>query len=227
MSDRRYPDLTNALEWDLVDRQTNLMLNAATGRIDPKGLAIANSFLLAVGVKTAGVNFLDKYTGGWVAHQLNLPDFASNFPSLSQVSTSKRLRLGVLNLVDFSHLAGIPDYQILITFPRWLNLVEIEIWRYLGQDLPSDAASQVAPKTVPASTIAVLLLPANSNRRGASITNAGTGDLYVNLGSTASAIDNVAMLVPNGYYEIPYAFTGEVWGVWTAAIGNAQIDEFL
>ena len=89
----------------------------------------------------------------------------------------------------------------------------------------SSAANQSTIAAVVASTV---LLAANVNRRGATIFNDSTATLYVNFGATANATDNhVVPLESKAYYEVPFAYTGVISGIWSAANGNAHIYEFV
>jgi hypothetical protein len=87
-------------------------------------------------------------------------------------------------------------------------------------------ASKATPSVVPAVTTSTVLLTANPVRRGATIFNDSTATLYVNFGATADAGDKyVVPLDSKAYYEVPFAYTGEISGIWSAVNGNAQIYE--
>ena len=45
------------------------------------------------------------------------------------------------------------------------------------------------------------------------------------LGATASATSFTAKLSPDGYYEVPFNYTGIIDGLWASATGNARITE--
>jgi hypothetical protein len=80
--------------------------------------------------------------------------------------------------------------------------------------------------TVAASASNVTLLASNANRLGATIFNDSVAaNLFVKLGATASATSFAARITPNGYYEVPYNYTGIIDGIWSAASGNARITE--
>lgn len=87
------------------------------------------------------------------------------------------------------------------------------------------------PSDVAAAAADTLLLAANANRKGAVIVNdSATATLYVQLGAAASLTTYTAALSPiagtiPGMYEVPFNFTGEIRGIWTAAVGNARITE--
>ncbi len=91
--------------------------------------------------------------------------------------------------------------------------------------------SQARPSTSVTSSVAgsatsVVLLPSNSSRLGATVYNDSSALLYVKLGATASTTDYTIKLFPLSYYEIPYGYTGEIDGIWSAAVGKARVDEF-
>jgi len=87
--------------------------------------------------------------------------------------------------------------------------------------------STVAASTTVASSIAsVAILAANANRKGATIWNASTATLFMDLDAAATAADYAAKLDPGGYYEVPFGFTGAISGIWSAANGNALVREF-
>lgn len=88
------------------------------------------------------------------------------------------------------------------------------------------------PTTATTSTVAssvsnVTLLSANSNRRGATIYNESTSDLYIKLGATASLTDFTVRMIPGSYYENPYGYTGRIDGIWVSANGQARMTELV
>lgn len=88
----------------------------------------------------------------------------------------------------------------------------------------SDTAT---PSTVPASATSTAILDSNSNRKGGTIWNKSTANLYIEFGTTASVNAFVAILNPGGYYEIPFGYTGTISGIWDAANGNALVRELI
>jgi hypothetical protein len=81
--------------------------------------------------------------------------------------------------------------------------------------------------SVPSSLTNVNLLPANLNRLGATIYNdSSKGLMYVKLGATATTTDFTIKMLPLGYYEIPFGYTGQIDALWSIASGAARIDEF-
>ena len=95
----------------------------------------------------------------------------------------------------------------------------------------SVTASETRPTTgttttVAASASSVTLLASNTSRRGASIYNDSTADLYIKLGATASTSSFIEKLGQDARYELPFpAYTGVIDGIWGSATGNARITE--
>lgn len=73
------------------------------------------------------------------------------------------------------------------------------------------------------------LLASNVNRLGATILNDDTvstgASLKVKLGTTASATSFSVVILAQGYYEVPFNYTGAIDGIASAATGNARITE--
>lgn len=73
----------------------------------------------------------------------------------------------------------------------------------------------------------VTILAANSNRLGASVFNDSTAILYLlNANATSSATNYSTQIQPNGYYEVPFNYTGVLKGIWASANGNARVMEY-
>lgn len=97
----------------------------------------------------------------------------------------------------------------------------------------TEAAAENTDKTsttgttssVASSAVDVTLLASNVLRKGATIFNESTQVLYVKLGSVSSLTSYTTQIPPNGYYEVPYWYVGEIDGIWAAANGNARITE--
>lgn len=79
--------------------------------------------------------------------------------------------------------------------------------------------------SVASSATNVTLLASNANRLGATFFNDSTQVLYLKLGATASNTSYTIQLASNGYYEIPYNYTGIVDGIWVSANGNVRVTE--
>lgn len=84
--------------------------------------------------------------------------------------------------------------------------------------------------TVASSATVVTLIASNANRLGGTIYNDSSAILYVKLGATASTSDFTVALSPltssiGGYFEVPFAYTGIITGIWASATGNARVGE--
>jgi hypothetical protein len=95
---------------------------------------------------------------------------------------------------------------------------------YSGAATASSATATVT--SVADAATSATLLAANAARLGATIFNDSTVDLYVKLGTTASATSFTVKLTPGAYYEVPYRYTGRIDGIWASdASGSARITE--
>jgi len=99
----------------------------------------------------------------------------------------------------------------------------------------SPSVSAVAPPpaagtitSVAASVTSVTVLAANANRKQAAVTNdSASANLYLGLSaSAASTTAYTAKIPPSGYYEVPWpVYTGQLTGIWDAAVGSARVTE--
>lgn len=78
---------------------------------------------------------------------------------------------------------------------------------------------------VGSSASVVTLLASNSSRLGATVFNDSNQNLFLKLGSAASLTSFTVRVTPNGYYEVPYSYTGIITGIWSSANGNARVTE--
>lgn len=82
------------------------------------------------------------------------------------------------------------------------------------------------PTSVASSASSVQLLAANSARRGYTLYNESTAILYLlNANANASISNYTLQIVAGGYYEMPFAYSGTVNGIWASANGFARIVE--
>jgi hypothetical protein len=73
----------------------------------------------------------------------------------------------------------------------------------------------------------VILLAANTGRGGATIFNESMSLLYIKMGTAASLIDYSVQINPNGYFEVPYEYNGEIDGIWSSSDGYARLTELV
>lgn len=78
---------------------------------------------------------------------------------------------------------------------------------------------------VAASLSAVTVLAANANRVGATIYGDSTGTLYLKFGAGATSTSFTVQIKGDGYYEVPYFYTGIITGAWTNTNGSARVTE--
>ena len=82
-------------------------------------------------------------------------------------------------------------------------------------------AATGANTTVADSATSVTILASNANRLGATVSNDSSAVLYLLLGSTtASATNYTVRMAQNGYYEVPFGYTGQLTGIWASDPGD-------
>jgi hypothetical protein len=86
-------------------------------------------------------------------------------------------------------------------------------------------SSTSTSSTVASAIISGTILAANSNRKGATIWNDSTANLFIDFDAEASTTDYAVKLSPGGYFEMPFSYTGVISGIWDAANGNARVRE--
>ncbi len=70
------------------------------------------------------------------------------------------------------------------------------------------------------------LIASNANRLGAVIYNDSTSYLNIKYGSGASATSFTYRIPPNYTWEMPHpGYTGDIYGIWDVATGNARCTE--
>jgi hypothetical protein len=94
-----------------------------------------------------------------------------------------------------------------------------------GRIVVKSICSTPAQTTVAASASSVSILASNTSRIGATIFNDSTVTMYLIMGTPASTTSYSVQINPNGYFELPYGYTGAVAGIWGSATGNARITE--
>lgn len=94
-----------------------------------------------------------------------------------------------------------------------------------GRFVTTQKASTTSVASVAGSATSVTLIASNTGRLGATIYNDSTAILYLKLGATASTSSFTAKLFQDGYYEVPFGYTGVIDGIWASATGNARTTE--
>lgn len=67
-----------------------------------------------------------------------------------------------------------------------------------------------------------VILAANANRKGATVFSV-SGTILVNLGGTASASLFTARLVTNGYFEVPFGYTGAISAIGSGTVSVTEL----
>lgn len=93
---------------------------------------------------------------------------------------------------------------------------------------PANSTSTTATSTViSGSTTSQVLVNANTSRMGLTIVNDSNSVLSIEFGKAATATDYAVRITPNGYYELPFNYTGAIHGIWSTAGGSARIRELV
>lgn len=70
------------------------------------------------------------------------------------------------------------------------------------------------------------LLAASAGRLGATLYNDADKSVYVKLGTTASATSFTVRLLPDGFFQVPFGYTGRIDAIWdTGPTGSMRISE--
>lgn len=83
--------------------------------------------------------------------------------------------------------------------------------------------------SVPASITSVTLASNNANRRGLSIQNLSSANLLISFTSPATSGNCFRRLAANEYvqFDQQLVFSGDVYGIWDAATGTAQVTNYV
>ena len=92
------------------------------------------------------------------------------------------------------------------------------------QEVRSTAA---APSSIPQSAVSVVLLAANAVRKGMTIENNSTANLFVQFGPvSAIPVGYAVKMIPGAYFEMPFNYVGVISGIWdSAGAGTAEVTE--
>jgi len=92
-------------------------------------------------------------------------------------------------------------------------------------------ASAATTASIAGSASSTTLLASNTSRLGATFFNDqptdDTGEILFLLldAAVASTTNYTVQLAPNTYYEVPFGYTGEIRGIWGAAVGDVRVTE--
>lgn len=159
-------------------------------------------------------NVLATQSGTWTVQQGNAPWSVVGNKSNNNATPSSN-HLAVLPAIANASAPSYTDgYEVLLS---------TDTTGHLRVRSPRASTSNVA--SVASSVSSVTLLSANANRLGATIFNDSTKTLYIKLGASASTSSFTVIVSTQGYYEVPFNYTGQIDGVWSSAAGFARITE--
>lgn len=96
----------------------------------------------------------------------------------------------------------------------------------LNFNLSSEGVGIVNRSKIPVPTdvnVAVVLLAANANRKGAIFWNNSNGDIFIEFGAIPTKSSYAIKLNPGGYYELPFQYTGIIQGLWDTPGGDGLL----
>jgi len=94
-------------------------------------------------------------------------------------------------------------------------------------NIATQTSSTATPSTVASSANSQTLLAANANRKGLTIWNDSTGNLFIDFHDAVSTTEYAVKISAGGYYEMPFGYTGIISGIWDAVNGNALVRELV
>ena len=146
-----------------------------------------------------------------------------------QTQQTQTFKAGAVSCLPFIIPPTSPKFQLASQTAGAINVILFsQVLIIPPFDTQADRPSMGSPGTVAATTSSVVLFPSNRARKGGSVFNDSGATLYLMLAaSAASPTAYTVKVLPQGYFEIPYGYYGEIRGAWDAAIGNAFLTEYL
>lgn len=116
--------------------------------------------------------------------------------------------------------ADLEQIKMTLTNPITVNIPS-------NQEILSNVISNIIP--VPTNIgIATVLVAANEGRRGLTLFNHSVGSVLIDFGKAPTPQDYAVLIAPQGYYELPYIYTGEIQGLWADSGGiGVVVREFV
>jgi hypothetical protein len=210
----------------LYHKEKNMSLNGpATILFDLTGSAITQFNPLPVTL--SGVPL-----GGNVS-VVNFPVTQSvavtNFPAVQQVTGSISISQTTVQKIAGTVLSGSTadgtNGPVVVAGVDNAGIVRTMLLDTTGRQIVYQKSSSSAVTSVVSSATNVTLLSSNVLRQGGTVYNDSTSTMYLKLGVTATNANFTVKIMPQGYYELPYGYTGQVDAIWTSANGNARITE--
>jgi hypothetical protein len=136
VTDSRFPQILEAIEWNIVTKQSVFPTFTESGfpRPLPKQfINITNSRMVAVGVGSIQSKPTWKHAG--IASQ-SYPftfTYVSDFKTFPALLQSHRLRLNNMNVLIFD--TKLDEWTLTLDFPYWFKDVTYEVHRYDGLEI--------------------------------------------------------------------------------------------
>lgn len=188
------------------------------GKVSTTLPSYTNGNLDALSLTTTGLLRVDGYTGIFDSHAVTLT--GSAFPAYAEfmggavttaAPTYTNNTVNALSLDIAGNLRVIANQG---TSP-WV----------ISGTVTTNKAGTSSVTSVASSATNTTLLAANANRIFASVYNNSSKQVFIKLGTTASAASFSILLMPNSYWEVPNDWTGQIDAIWSAANGSALITE--
>jgi len=82
---------------------------------------------------------------------------------------------------------------------------------------------------VPSSNTSVTILASNTNRKGFSVSNISTSNLYLSFTSPAATANSFIEVPPGAFILLDQQLmvTGAIYGIWSQVNGAAQVTEYV
>jgi len=159
--------------------------------------------------KTSGATNIIMYTACWAAGT------TSNFQKITDTLTDNTLATLGRSVIVGKTTGGGGGYVNVKVNPSGALAVE---------NTPATATTGTTT-TASVTNSNTTVLASNDSRRGATIYNEGSVDCYVKLGSTASATSYTLKMITDGYYEVPFGYTGIITGITASGTATLRVSE--
>ncbi|MBW4471020.1 MAG: hypothetical protein KME45_11545 [Stenomitos rutilans HA7619-LM2] len=114
---------------------------------------------------------------------------------------------------------------------RKQSQITLSIWDVampFSSDPNAQSSTSGTTTTFAASITSAAILPANPNRKGLLVVNnAAAAILYIGYGATVTPTTFAVKVSPGQSWESQQDYDGPLSGVWSAALGSAQVTEYV
>lgn len=207
-TDKLYKALN--VEWTSPRKQLNLYISDNRLSWEPIG---SISLLNPAGYPYRIYNLLDLYTDS-IALEIGMNGRIG--VSLQDVG------YGLLTQQDSVTIFGTYLEEIVAQ-----KIISMPLYSSAENTTSSAFSSQANIITAPLTNAAAKMLSTNSTRKGLTIFNPLDEELYIDGHDSVTTNSYMVIIAPGKYYEVPYGYTGEIWGVLAGGNGSVQIREFV